>query len=88
MSARRLLPSTSSMAKNGVPPSSPTSCTVTMAGWLRAATARTSFWKRTSAAESAAGPGSTLSATSRPRRRSRARYTQPMPPAPSSDITS
>src|ERR1700726_1205872 len=54
-----------------------------MLGWFSAATARTSRSKRSvnCAAE-------TLMATSRPTRGSRARYTSPMPPAPSRPRTS
>ena len=60
-----------------------------MFGWLSAATARASRSKRRRRSGSAAkSSGRTLTATSRPRRGSRARYTSPMPPAPrsSSDL--
>src|SRR5271154_95568 len=57
-----------------------------MLGWFRAATAFASCWKRRSRSGSRAKPaGSTLMATSRFNRVSRARYTSPMPPAPSGD---
>src|ERR1035438_340821 len=56
---------------------------VTMWGWLSAATARASRWKRARRSRSVdMAAGSTLMATSRPRRGSRARKTSPMPPAP------
>ena len=55
-----------------------------MFGWLRAAAARASCSKRRSRSASAENDaGSTLMATSRLSRVSRARYTSPMPPAPS-----
>src|SRR2546427_10339185 len=55
-----------------------------MCGWFSAATARASRSNRASASGSEATcPGSTLIATSRPSRVSRARYTSPIPPAPS-----
>jgi hypothetical protein len=54
-----------------------------MFGWESAAMAFASFSKRATAAPSAvAPPRSTLIATSRSRRWSRARYTSLMPPAP------
>src|SRR5512143_331459 len=56
-----------------------------MWGWLRAATA----WGARSKRPADPGPvqplGRTLTATSRPRRVSRARKTSPMPPAPGGD---
>src|SRR6185436_13993197 len=55
-----------------------------MFGWLSAAAARASSSKRCNRSMSAEkDDGSTLIATSRPRRASRARYTSPIPPAPS-----
>src|SRR5712691_10453389 len=60
-----------------------------MLGWLSAATARASCSKRRSRSVSAANDtGITLIATSRPSRGSRARYTSPIPPAPSGARTS
>src|SRR6188508_756702 len=57
---------------------------VTMCGWFSAEAARASLSSRATRSGSRASVwGSTLSATSRPRRQSRARYTSPMPPAPS-----
>src|SRR5208282_1293201 len=53
------------------------------------AAARASCSKRRSRSESAERKdGKTLIATSRPSRESRARYTSPIPPEPSSDLTS
>src|SRR5436309_15515081 len=55
-----------------------------MLGWFRAEADRASFSKRLSLEGSeATSAGSTLIATLRPSRVSRARYTSPMPPAPS-----
>src|ERR1700691_2876281 len=55
-----------------------------MLGWFSAATARASVSNRRKRSASRAIPlGRTLIATSRPSRVSRARYTSPMPPAPS-----
>ena len=57
-----------------------------MFGCEMAATARASRWNRRNASGSAATlSGSTLIATSRPSRASVARYTSPIPPAPSWD---
>ena len=71
------------------PPSSPKSWIARMLGCERAATARASRSKRDRARGSPrAAPGSTLIATSRPSRVSRARYTSPIPPAPSGDTIS
>ena len=57
-----------------------------MLGWLSAATTRASRSKRASACGfSARRSGSTLTATSRCSRVSRARYTSPIPPAPIGD---
>src|SRR2546425_2924332 len=60
-----------------------------MFGWFSAAAARASFSnrpRRSASPEKAAGR--ILMATSRPRRGSRARYTSPMPPVPTSDTIS
>lgn len=55
-----------------------------MFGWLSAAAARASCVKRCRRSPSAEkDDGRTLIATSRPKRGSRARYTSPIPPAPS-----
>ena len=55
-----------------------------MLGWFRAEADRASFSNRFSRSWSeASASGSTLIATSRARRVSRARYTSPIPPAPS-----
>src|SRR5438045_4261132 len=60
-----------------------------MFGWESTATARASRSKRASRSVSCAnGSGRTLTATSRPRRVSRARYTSPMPPAPNCPVIS
>ena len=60
------------------------SCTVAMLGWFNSDSARASLRKRLRAASSANVPaGRTFTATSRLNRRSRARYTTPMPPWPS-----
>src|SRR6185369_3144814 len=57
-----------------------------MFGWLSAATALASRSKRASASGCAANSsGRTLTATSRSSFESRARYTSPMPPAPSGE---
>ena len=54
-----------------------------MLGWLSDEAARASFAKRLNRSGSVeTSAGSTLSATSRSSRVSRARYTSPMPPAP------
>src|SRR5580765_2045550 len=69
---------------NGAPRSVPMSWTARMFGWLSAAAARASSSKRCNRSVSAEkDDDSTLIATSRPRRESRARYTSPIPPAPS-----
>jgi hypothetical protein len=83
--SRRVSPSTSSMAiqvpRTG---SSPRSWTVTMFGWLRAETAFASCRKRRVRSGSSTASGrSSLIATVRPRRVSRALKTTPMPPSPS-----
>jgi hypothetical protein len=63
----------------------PTSYRVQMCGWLSAETILASVSKRALASGFTERSGdSTLIATSRPSRVSRARYTSPMPPAPSS----
>src|ERR1700761_1727178 len=59
---------------------------VTMLGWLSADADCASCWKRSRRPLSPARwSGRTLSATSRPRRVSRARYTSPIPPDPSGE---
>src|SRR5688500_197302 len=69
---------------NGAPACWPMSWTARMFGWFSAAAARASCSNRASRSGSVEkAAGSTLIATSRPRRASRARYTSPMPPAPS-----
>src|SRR5208337_3116853 len=60
-----------------------------MFGWFNAAAARASCSNRRRRSESVERKdGKTLIATSRPSRESRARYTSPIPPEPSSDFTS
>src|SRR5713226_5452689 len=60
-----------------------------MFGWFSAAAARASCSKRRRRSGSALNAaGSTLMATSRPRRESWARYTSPMPPLPMSERSS
>ena len=55
-----------------------------MCGWLRRDSASASFRKRARASSWERSPGgSTFTATSRPSFSSWARYTSPMPPAPS-----
>ncbi len=72
-----------------IPPSDPMSWIVTMFGWFRAEADRASFSKRFNrSASDASSAGSTLIATSRSSRVSRARYTSPIPPAPSGASTS
>jgi len=81
--ARSVSPSRSSVTAYAVPASSPKSWRATMFEWLKAATARASRSKRFRRSGSRAkASGRTLTATSRPRRVSRARKTSPMPPAP------
>lgn len=87
--ARSVCPSSSSITANGVSSTTPSSWIAMMLGCDRAATARASVSNRWRMAGSAAMCGAmTLMATSRPRRVSRARYTSPMPPAPSDAVTS
>jgi hypothetical protein len=63
----------------------PTSKMVQMLGWFSAEAARASRLKRSRVcADTLAPPGKTLMATTRSSRVSLARYTSPMPPAPSS----
>src|SRR6266542_7147144 len=72
-----------------MPLASPTSKTVTMCGSDRAEAERASCSKRRSRSGSwENSSGSTLTATSRPSRVSRALYTSPMPPDPRGEITS
>ena len=88
-SSRRVFPSTSSIAMKAVSPSRPISWIVTMLGWFSAEAARASCSNRASRSRScASASGRTFSATSRPRRVSRARKTSPMPPAPRGARTS
>src|SRR5262245_57548340 len=87
--SRSVSPSSSSDTMKGVASSVPMSNTARMLGWLSAAAARASCSnrrRRSTSAEPAVG--STLIATSRPRRGSRARYTSPIPPAPIADTIS
>src|SRR6476659_2246863 len=57
-----------------------------MPGWFRADAALASCSKRARRSRSwAKSSGRTFTATSRPRRESRARYTSPIPPAPSGE---
>ena len=65
----RVPPATNRIAMNCTPSASPASYTGMMCGWSTAATARAS---RTNRFLSASSPASTLSATTRPRRSSRA----------------
>ena len=72
---------------NGRPSCCSTSWTVQMFGWLSEEASFASRSKRASAAASADSRGGrNLSATSRSSSRSCARYTTPMPPAPSSCV--
>ena len=72
------------MVRKRTPASSSIENSVTMLGWLNPATVRASRSKRARRSRSRANAsGSTLSATSRPSLGSSARYTSPMPPAPS-----
>ena len=75
------------MVRKWTPSASSTEKTVTMPGWSSAASA---FASRAEALEASAfaaiAAGSTLSATSRPSFVSVARYTSPMPPAPSAAV--
>ena len=74
MTRSRLCPSTNSIVRKRMPSSSSTEKSVTILGWLRPATVLASRSKRASrSAEDVTAPGSTFTATSRPRRVSRAR---------------
>ena len=77
----RLPPATNRIAMNCTPSASPASYTGMMCGWSTAATARAS---RTNRLRTASSPASTFSATTRPRRSSRAWYTAAIPPTPTS----
>ena len=67
-----------------MPPDSSIEKIVTMFGWLSDASERASRSKRASrSASPATASGRTLIATSRPSFGSLARYTSPIPPAPS-----
>ena len=84
----RLSPSTNPMANASRSPCSSTACTGTMFGCENDAAVRVSCRNRArSPASPATVGGNTLSATSRSRPSSRARYTAPMPPRPSSRST-
>ena len=73
-SSRSVVPSTSSIAMYETPPSDPMSWIVTMFGWFSAEADRASFSNRLSRSWSdASASGSTLIATSRASRVSRAR---------------
>ncbi len=79
----RVSPSISSITRYSMASSRPTSKSVQMCGWLRLDIVRASASNRARASTFSERSGdSTLTATSRPRRVSRARYTSPMPPAP------
>jgi hypothetical protein len=81
--ARRSRPGTNRIAMNSTPPASPASYTGMMCGSSTAAADLDSAMNRRRNSSSAASPGaSTFSATSRPSRSSRARYTTAIPPAP------
>ena len=82
-------PGTSSITRNLVPSTSPTSCSAQMCGWFRPATVLASSRKSARRPGSASAPtGRILIATSRSRRVSRPRKTCPMPPSPISESTS
>src|SRR5215218_7217037 len=97
----RVSPSMNSIAMNGVrggtmPPGasdlpsavSPTSYTVQMLGWFRAAAVRASRSSRArNSSSGATSAGRNFSATMRRSSRSSARYTTPMPPAPHASTT-
>ena len=84
ISSRRVEPSTRSMAMYETPRSDPMSWIVTMLGWLSEDADRASFSNRFRRSVSeASSAGRTLIATSRSNRASSARYTSPIPPAPS-----
>src|SRR5579862_3820981 len=86
---RSVCPSRNSLTRNGAPPWTPMSWIPRIFGWLSAAIVRASCSNRRSRSASVAtASGSTLIATSRPSRVSRARYTSPMPPAPTGDVIS
>src|SRR6266496_3902018 len=89
MTASSVFPGTYSITMKSFPSADSISWMVTMFGWLRAEAARASWTKRRRRLSSAIrSAGRTLIATSRPRRVSRARYTSPIPPAPTSERTS
>ncbi len=84
----RVGPSTSSRTSARVPPASSRPWIWAMLGWFSEARTRASRSKRASRSGSAVNAsGSTFSATSRSSFVSRARYTSPMPPAPSGPVT-
>ena len=79
-------PSRNSITRKSMSSCRPTSNTGQMCGWLSVASVRASRSNRCLRSGSpATWAGSTLMATSRPRRESRARYTSPIPPAPMAD---
>ena len=80
----RLRPLTNSMTMYRRSPSSPTSYTDTMLGWVRFAAASASAWNRfTKSASRTRLSARTLTATFRPRLWSWAAYTDAIPPSPS-----
>ena len=83
--AARVTPSTYSITRKIAGPSSPTSCSVQICGWVMRAMARASRRNRSILRPGAfkSSLGSSLMATVRSSRVSRARYTSPIPPAPS-----
>ena len=82
-------PSTYSLAMKRQPSASSNAYTVATDGCVMVAAARASRRRRSRCSGSVdTSGGNPLSATSRPRRRSRARYTTPMPPRPISRTTS
>ena len=82
-------PGTSSRTRACCPADSSSPWIEAMFGWFKAARTRASRWRRETHSGSREKPsGSTLSATSRPSFRSFARYTSPIPPAPSGARTS
>ena len=83
--AASVCPSRHGITRYSMPSRSPTSYTLQMCGSSRAAMARASRSKRARRSASALPAmcgATTLRATVRPRRTSRARYTSPMPPDP------
>ena len=83
--AESVSPDSSSMARNGRPPSSPTSKMGHRFGWLTRAAARASLTNRRW--DDSSSRLSIFSATFRRRASSSARSTRPIPPSPRSSIT-